>query len=84
METESRGHQKAAPEARNHVLSSALPCSGGTLLSNTEGRNQVGTELQSPAGIPAAAITPPADPTGLRVHSALKDTVPSWGGSGDH
>jgi hypothetical protein len=44
----------------------------------------VGTELQSPAGIPAAPITPPADPTGLRLHSALKDTVPSWGGSGDH
>lgn len=82
MKTERRGHQKTAPEARNHVLSSTLPGSEATLLPNTtQGRNQLGTELQSPAVIPAAPITP-ANSTGRRIHSALKGTVPSWGGSG--
>lgn len=83
MQTESRGHRETAPEARHHVLLPPFLAQEEVCYLILTGEIKQGTELQ---GLLQSQqlLKLPADLAGLRIHSALEDTVPSWGGSGDH
>lgn len=79
-----RAWRQRAGDTRRQLLKQGTKCYLPPFLAQVElgylilrEGIKLGTELQGPAVTLAAPLTLPADPKRLRIHSALKDTVPS-------